>query len=86
MTLFLLERFGIKTEFEGQTIKVKCNNTPKKINQVVESDWSSASYIYSIVALSNESEILLKTFKQKSLQGDSIIYKIYKKLTNIFYK
>ena len=80
MTLFLLERFGIKTEFQGQTIKVKCNNNPKKINQVVESDWSSASYIYSIVALSNDSEILLKTFKQKSLQGDSIIYKIYKKL------
>ena len=30
MTLFLLERFGIKTKFEGQTIKVEFNNKPKK--------------------------------------------------------
>ena len=54
--------------------------SPKKIDQIVESDWSSASYIFSIVALSKESEILLKTFKPKSLQGDSVILKIYKKL------
>tara|TARA_A100001011_G_scaffold400885_1_gene520619 strand:- start:14836 stop:16059 length:1224 start_codon:yes stop_codon:yes gene_type:complete len=80
MTLLLLERFGIKTKFEGQIIKVEYNNSPKKTEQVVESDWSSASYIFSIVALSEGSEILLKTFKQKSLQGDSIIQKIYKKL------
>ena len=80
MTLLLLERFGIQTKFEGQTIKVEYNNSPKKIDQIVESDWSSASYIFSIVALSKESEILLKTFKSKSLQGDSVIQKIYKKL------
>ena len=69
MTLFLLERFGIKTEFEGQTIKVECNNSPKKINQVVESDWSSASYIYSIVALSNESRNFIKNFQAKKFAG-----------------
>ena len=80
MTLSLLERFGIQAKFEGQTIKVEFNNSPKKIDQIVESDWSSASYIFSIVALSKESEILLKTFKSKSLQGDSVILKIYKKL------
>ena len=80
MTLLLLKRFGIQTKFEGQTIKVEFNNSPKKIDQIVESDWSSASYIFSIVALSKESEILLKTFKPKSLQGDSVILKIYKKL------
>ena len=80
MTLLLLERFGVQAKFEGQTIKVEFNNSPKKIDQIVESDWSSASYIFSIVALSKESEILLKTFKPKSLQGDSVILKIYKKL------
>ena len=80
MTLLLLERFGIQTKFKGQKIKVVSNNRPKKLDQVVESDWSSASYIFSIVALSNESEILLKTFNPKSLQGDSIVQKIYKKL------
>ena len=80
MTLLLLERFGVQAKFEGQTIKVEFNNNPKKIDQIVESDWSSASYIFSVVALSKASEILLKTFKPKSLQGDSVILKIYKKL------
>ena len=31
MTLFLLERFGVETKFEGQTIKVEFNNNPKKM-------------------------------------------------------
>ena len=80
MTLLLLERFGVETIFDGQIITVKHKHNPIKIDQIVESDWSSASYIFSIVALSEESEISLKTFKSKSLQGDSIIRDIYKKL------
>ena len=80
MTLLLLERFGMETNFDGQIITVKYKHNPIKIDQIVESDWSSASYIFSIVALSEESEISLKTFKSKSLQGDSIIRDIYKKL------
>ena len=80
MTLLLLERFGVETNFDGQIITVKYKHNPIKIDQIVESDWSSASYIFSIVALSEESEISLKTFKLKSLQGDSIIRDIYKKL------
>ena len=56
---------GLAGSMKNQRLSVRGLGL-KKINQVVESDWSSASYIYSIVALSNESEILLKTFKQKS--------------------
>src|SRR5690606_16062097 len=45
----------------------------------IESDWSSASYFYSIVALSKIStQITLSTFKQNSLQGDSALAGIYK--------
>jgi 3-phosphoshikimate 1-carboxyvinyltransferase len=42
----------------------------------VESDWSSASYFYSICALGRET-IHLKSFYKESTQGDSAIAKIY---------
>jgi 3-phosphoshikimate 1-carboxyvinyltransferase len=46
---------------------------------VVESDWSSASYFYSIVALSAiGTEIKLSAYKKESLQGDSVLADIYK--------
>jgi 3-phosphoshikimate 1-carboxyvinyltransferase len=46
---------------------------------VVESDWSSASYFYSIVALSPVgTEISLSSYKKNSLQGDSVLAEIYK--------
>ena len=45
---------------------------------VVESDWSSASYFYSIIALSEiGSEITLSAYKKESLQGDSCLVEIY---------
>ena len=48
---------------------------------VVESDWSSASYFYSIVALADEgTTITLSSYKQNSLQGDSALAEIYKEL------
>ena len=45
----------------------------------IESDWSSASYLYSIVALSKrDTRISLKSFFTDSLQGDSVLAEIYK--------
>jgi 3-phosphoshikimate 1-carboxyvinyltransferase len=47
----------------------------------VESDWSSASYFFSIVALSEiGTQITLSSYKQNSLQGDSSLVEIYKNL------
>ncbi len=79
MTLALLSELGIKTSFKKNTIKVFPKNNRIEKNIVVESDWSSASYFYSIVALSKiGSEIKLTAFKQESLQGDSCLAEIYK--------
>jgi 3-phosphoshikimate 1-carboxyvinyltransferase len=47
---------------------------------MVESDWSSASYFYSVAALCPKSEIRLSFFKKGSLQGDAVLPKIYKNL------
>ncbi|AXO81241.1 3-phosphoshikimate 1-carboxyvinyltransferase [Olleya aquimaris] len=80
MTLSLLNQIGIKTTFEGNIITIQ----PKQQSQVdlkeltVESDWSSASYFYSIVAMSAiGTTIKLSSYKQDSLQGDSALAKIY---------
>ncbi|REG88838.1 3-phosphoshikimate 1-carboxyvinyltransferase [Winogradskyella sediminis] len=81
MTLSLLNNIGITTSFEGNTIIVKPNVTEVKAQTVtVESDWSSASYFYSIIALSDiGTEITISSYKEKSLQGDSVLSDIYEK-------
>lgn len=80
MTLSLLNQIGVSTQFEGQTITVSpLNQEIEPMTLVVESDWSSASYFYSIVALSKiGTKIKLNSYKQHSLQGDSVLAEIYK--------
>lgn len=80
MTLDLLKRLGIKNEFKGHRILVKNTSKSKNTIQVVESDWSSASYFFSIAALSDKAKIYLSNYKSNSLQGDSILRIIYKQL------
>lgn len=78
MTLSLLNQIGIITSFEGQIIKVEPLDKTQSQIVVVESDWSSASYFYSIAALSEiGSEIKLSAYKKDSLQGDSVLDEIY---------
>lgn len=79
MTLSLLNELGVKTEFKGNQIKVYPSKTVLEKILTVESDWSAASYFYSIAALSEiGSEIKLSSYKQNSLQGDSVLSEIYK--------
>ncbi|WP_024481739.1 3-phosphoshikimate 1-carboxyvinyltransferase [Cellulophaga baltica] len=78
MTLALLTQLKIENSFEGNSIKVFPKKEVKTQTLVVESDWSSASYFYSIVALSEiGSQISLSSYKENSLQGDSVLSKIY---------
>jgi len=79
MTLSLLTQLGIENKFEGNFIQVYPKKAIEKQTVVVESDWSSASYFYSIIALSEMgSEIQLSAYKKESLQGDSCLSEIYK--------
>lgn len=79
MTLGLLNELGIQTSFEGNFIKVYPLNSLLKNHLIVESDWSSASYFFSLLSLSEiGSTVTLTSYKQKSLQGDSILKSIYK--------
>ena len=80
MTLSLLNNLGIKTSFEGKLIKVENLEKIQEKCINVESDWSSASYWYSIVAFSKRAEVRLNNFNKKSIQGDSVLVKFYKEL------
>lgn len=82
MTLSLLNEVGIAAVFDGQIIKVLTSTGNQQPTTVtVESDWSSASYFYSIVALSAEgTSVTLSSYKKDSLQGDSALSKIYTEL------
>lgn len=78
MTLRLLEELGIETSFKDQTIKVKQQSAINNQITTVESDWSSASYFYSIIALSKVgTKITLSSYKAHSLQGDAVLADIY---------
>ncbi|MEX0290478.1 MAG: 3-phosphoshikimate 1-carboxyvinyltransferase [Flavobacteriaceae bacterium] len=79
MTLALLAELGIESEFKGNIIKVHPKVAVADREVVVESDWSSASYFYSIIALSEiGSEIVLSAYKEHSLQGDSALVEYYR--------
>ena len=79
MTLALLSQLQIENTFEGNTIKVHPKKDVKANTLVVESDWSSASYFYSSIALADlGSQIILSSYKENSLQGDSVLSEIYK--------
>ncbi|MDM1397370.1 3-phosphoshikimate 1-carboxyvinyltransferase [Myroides odoratimimus] len=78
MTLQLLSQLGVESTFNGNIISVK--PLVKAITEqfTVESDWSSASYFYSFVALSPIGTTMqLKSYKEDSLQGDSQVSQLY---------
>ncbi len=80
MTLDLLKSVGINGNFKKNKIKIEAANNIPNRTITVESDWSSASYFYSLIALSNNLKVTLKNFNKNSLQGDSEVASIYRKL------
>lgn len=79
MTLDLLNQIGIETLFSNNTIIVKPKSKIEDTLITVESDWSSASYFFSLIALSEiGTQVRLSSYKKNSLQGDSELVKIYK--------
>ena len=83
MTLEQMVYFGaeVQANWEAKTIMVASKAyTPKPY--AIESDWSGASYWYSVAALARDetAEIILLGLKAKSLQGDSAIVHIMRLL------
>lgn len=78
MTIDMLRSLGIPVTFENQKITIQPVTQLKNNHFTVESDWSSASYYYSIIALAPVgSRVSLKNFKKNSLQGDAVLVEIF---------
>lgn len=77
MTRSLMAHFGVDVRWEGQSLIV-----PEQAYQAgsytIESDWSAASYWYSLVALAEEATISLKGLRKDSFQGDHHIHELMK--------
>ena len=78
MTLNLMNSFGIKSAVKGNKISIK-NQEFSSGSYIVESDWSAASYWYSILSISDDiNNLTLQGLKKKSNQGDSVISELMK--------
>ena len=71
---------GIGYSFRKNIIKIDNVKEINPIEYLIESDWSSSSYFYSIVAIDKKINIKLSNFFKESFQGDSFIEKIFIKL------
>lgn len=80
MTLSLLSSIGAKSTFKGQDIRILPLKKSNKVKIAVEGDWSSASYFYSLVALSKKRCVHLSSFKTNSLQADATLASLYETL------
>jgi 3-phosphoshikimate 1-carboxyvinyltransferase len=72
MTLSLMDFFGVKNTWKGNKISI----APQKYTAqtfTVESDWSAASYYFSMAAFAEELDLELIGLQENSLQGDSAI-------------
>jgi len=80
MTLEIMQIAGIKGSFKENRILIEHQDelASKTIN--IESDWSSASYFYSLAAISETASLSLSNYRESSLQGDSCIAEIYEQL------
>lgn len=75
MTLKLMGQFGINYNWEGNLITIASQSyLPTEF--AVESDWSGASYWFSLLACADAGSLFLEGLKEKSLQGDSKIVEI----------
>ena len=79
MTVAILRKIGFYIFWKNNKISVL--HEYKKIsirNCFTESDWSSASYYYSLAALSEHANIYLRKYNnKKSIQGDRALVDIY---------
>ena len=79
MTLSLMGLLGISYDWKGNNIKI-ANQNYRSGTYTVESDWSAASYWYSMVSLAQKSDVFLKGLRKNSIQGDSAIVEIMEHL------
>ena len=82
MTIQILKKTGIEVEFKDNIITIYHRQNVAKQDFTIESDWSSASYHYSVCAL-GDYEIEIQYLFEDSLQGDKRVSAIYEEYFGI---
>lgn len=77
LTLGMMAQYGVKVNWEGNTIKIYNEEYKPVKRYVVEADWSAASYWYEMIALTDVAEIELKGLFKDSMQGDSKVAELF---------
>ena len=77
MTLGLMKHFGIEYNWEGQTISIERQDYVSN-SYTIESDWSGASYWFTIASVADNVELILYGLRRTSHQGDRKIIEIMK--------
>ena len=78
MTLDLLKSIGVSAKTKKNTIYVRPLAEAKPVQLPIESDWSSASYYYAIIALAPVgTSISLCSFLPQSRQGDAEVAQLF---------
>ena len=80
MTASMLNKLGATAEVSEKEINVQGPAMNSNQLWTIESDWSGASYWYSMVALSTQWRLGLRYFSSKSLQGDRAIADLFQTL------
>lgn len=80
MTLQMLISLGVAIEMNGSAIQIQTFSALQSpLTATVESDWSSASYYFSLIALGNiGDQVVLEKFRRQSWQADAVLPNIYK--------
>lgn len=81
MTLKLMQQWGAVYTWNKNVICIENKPYQKPKEKIFcESDWSAASYFYSILSLVNDGQIKLPHLFKNSLQGDSVCPEIFEQL------
>ena len=80
MTVSMMEEAGFKLSFQHQQIQIFPSQSIHKKQVEIESDWSSASYIYSAFLLSKMEKLQLSTYFKESKQGDAYVVGFFERL------
>jgi 3-phosphoshikimate 1-carboxyvinyltransferase len=78
MTLKLMQQWGINYTWKENVISIDNKPYQKPTEKIfVESDWSAASYFYSILSLAKQGKITLPYLFKNSLQGDCACIELF---------
>jgi len=80
MTASILKDLGCEVDLNSEEISVRGPAENQNKMWSVESDWSGASYWYSLLALNKHWKLGLRYLQEKSLQGDRAVADLFEAL------